>query len=34
LSRKDLIAKGEEQFKNFSWQKTAKQTLAIMESLV
>jgi glycosyltransferase involved in cell wall biosynthesis len=31
--RKTLIAKGKQQVKNFSWDKTAKQTLAVLEDI-
>lgn len=31
--RKDLIAKGKQQFKKFSWDKTAKETLAVLEDI-
>lgn len=32
--RQDLIKKGREQIKKFSWDKTAKETLAILENIV
>jgi len=31
--RKELIAKGKEQVKKFSWEKTAKETLAVLEEV-
>lgn len=31
--RKDLIAKGKKQIEKFSWEKSAKETLAVLESL-
>jgi glycosyltransferase involved in cell wall biosynthesis len=31
--RKNLIKKGHEQIKKFSWEKTAKETLAVLEAV-
>jgi glycosyltransferase involved in cell wall biosynthesis len=32
--RKDLVMKGRQQIKKFSWDKTAKETLAVLEDIV
>ena len=32
--RKDLVKKGHEQVKKFSWEKSAKQTLRVLEDAV